>query len=126
MSILKKQDKEDMFENLNFVKFQLDLKYLVRYFFGQGVTITRYLQDKFIEQLLLNQKGKILELGGNVDFATSLMLQRRHWHADFCHLDNKAGIFNHLLSTFYLIKGFLSPICYWDDYATMFGVVAKK
>ncbi|UKI41833.1 MAG: hypothetical protein L6V95_02030 [Candidatus Melainabacteria bacterium] len=54
MSILKKQDKEDMFENLNFVKFQLDLK------------------------------------------------------------------------TFYLIKGFLSPICYWDDYATMFGVVAKK
>lgn len=242
MSILKKQDKEDMFENLNFVKFQLDLKYLVRYFFGQGVTITRYLQDKFIEQLLLNQKGKILELGsgdkdftkmmavncsefiksdyepirddcikidatnielpdnsfdcvvavsilehiydyqkvideiyrilkpegklilacpfvfpyhpsredyfryspaayrkmlnrfsetdiyglGNVDFATSLMLQRKHWHADFCHLDNKAGIFNHLLSTFYLIKGFLSPICYWDDYATMFGVVAKK
>lgn len=237
-----KENKKEMHEKINSIKFKFDLKYLLNFFIGKGVTTTRYLQDRFIEEFIKDQKGRILELGsvdkdiaknlavncsefiksdyepikddvikidatnidfsdnsfdcviavsllehiyeyqkvideiyrilkhdgrlilacpfifpyhpstedyfryspaayrkmlsnfsqvdiyglGNVDFSTSLMLQRKRWHADFCHLDNKAGFFNHILSFLYLLKGFLPPVCYYDDYATVFGVVAKK
>ena len=61
---------------------------------------------------------------GNADLATALLLQRRRWHKDYIHLDNKSGFLNHILSCIYLIKGFINPK--HDDYAQLYGIIAVK